>query len=186
MPLAGTKRHRPAINGQLVPRVPSSASSSYHVRHVSTRTLPVLCSLRLSTTKPAHGKWQQAQESSRRLPRLPRKEKGSSCFLPLFHEASAEAPDKTVETPLWQGQKWRGMLPKRRAARQLPHQGSSSRHALSPRSKHTDHPAQLIGFEVLFCSVEHGTSGNNSSLKTSKEEAWLHERIRGGYGAKWW
>lgn len=82
MPLAGTKRHRPAINGQLVPRVPSSASSSYHVRHVSTRTLPVLCSLRLSTTKPAHGKWQQAQESSRRLPRLPRKEKGSSCFLP--------------------------------------------------------------------------------------------------------
>ena len=54
---------------------------------------------------------------------------------------------------------------------QLSHDGSSSRHALSPRSKHTDHAAQLIGFEVLFCSVEHGTSGNNSSLKTSKEEA---------------
>ena len=116
MPLAGTKRHPPVINGQLVPRVPSSAFSLYHVRHMSTRTLSVLCSLRLSTTKPAHGRWQQAQKSSRRLPRPPRKENGSSCFLPLFHEASAEAPDKTVETPLWQGQKWRGMLPKWRAA----------------------------------------------------------------------
>lgn len=116
MPLAGTERHRPVINGQLVPRMPSSASSLYHVRHMSTKTLPVLCNLRLSTTKPAHGKWQQARVSSRRLPRLSRKENGSSCFLPVFHEAPAEAPDKTVETPLWQGQKWRGMLPKWRAA----------------------------------------------------------------------
>ena len=46
----------------------------------------------------------------------PKKENGNSCFLPLFHEVPAEAPDKTAGSPLWQGQKWRGMLPKWRAA----------------------------------------------------------------------
>lgn len=141
MPLAGAERHQPVINGQLVPRVPSSASSLYHIRHMSTRTLPVLCNLRLSTTKPAHGKWQQARVSSRRLPRLPRKENGSSCFLPVFHEAPAEAPDKTVETPVT-GSEMKGDAPKMKGCppqvvhhpktSQIPHHGSSGRHVLSP------------------------------------------------------
>lgn len=156
-------------------RMPSSASSLYHVRHIVPRpflsstayVFPLQSQLRQETT--------DSRVSSRSFPGSQEK-RWELMFLPVFHEAPASSRQDSWNSFVTGSGNEGGMLPKWKGCPpQVVHitlrqvrfhtTGSSGRHVLSPWCKHTDHPAQLIGSEVLFCSVEHGTRGTTHCSK---------------------